>query len=325
MPIRKQFLDLMRQQERALGSAWAGLADQLALIIQRYADRDGTIPLSRWRQLRQELADAIARFVLARPEQAAFRVLSGGTVLPLSTFMSILWSTLQDSVRLGVQQQNEFLTAHVTNEIQGQLRRAFLDPFARLDDLPPSEAAVLRKYVHPLEALRSDGLQIAQRLPVAVADMQRRSTALLNTLLSEQTSASEIATAFRQYYDGKLTRFGSWGIRAGERLLKIARSEPIYAFSLASQAAAGTNPYLDTQVYVRRGRNVPCRICDGVVAGNPYTLENVILPGYHASCFCYIEFRNRTVPQWDYAVDQRWLQTMGALSPAFAERLLRLN
>lgn len=322
--IRSEFLQLMRQQEAALGAAWRGLTDQLVTVVLRHADRNGNIPVERWRTLRRELADVIERFVLARPEQAAFRVLAGGTVLPLSTFGGILWDTISQAMRLTVQEQNNILTQQIANELQGQLRRAFLDPFTRLNELPPQEAAALRRYQHPLEAIRGDGLQIAQRLPLAVADTQRRTLALVNVLLSEQQSASAIGDTLRQYYAGEFKRVGMWGVRAGERLLRIARSEPIYAASQASIAAAATNPYV-WDVLVRRGRSVPCAQCDGVVAGNPYTVETVPYPGYHSNCLCYLVFQRRNQPRWDFTVDSRWLQTAGAMSPLFIERLLRVD
>lgn len=321
--IRSDFLNLLKQQEKVLDAAWSGLADQLAAIIARYADADGTIPLDKWRQLRREIADTIQRFVLARPENAAFRVLSGGTVLPLSPFFSILWDTLSESMRLAVLEQNNFLTQHVANEIQGNLRRAFLDPFMRLNELPPEEAAALRRYQHPLEARRSDGLMIEQRLPVAVADLQRRTTALLNVLLSEQTSGTDIGNIMRQYYAGDYRRPGSWGVRAGERLLKIARSEPIFAFSQASVAAAATNPFV-VEVYVERTRSVACAVCDPIVQRSPYSIENVPYPGFHGNCVCRLRYVVRSTPKWDYTSDPQWTRTVGAMSTQLVQRLLRL-
>lgn len=323
--IRSEFLALLKQQESALDAAWSGLAEQLAALITRYADANGNIPLDKWRQLRRELADTIHRFVLARPENAAFRVLGGGTVLPLTPYFSLLWDTLQQTIRLAVKEQNDILTAQVQDQLQGQLRRAFLDPFVRLDQLPPEEAAVLRLYQHPLEAKRDDGLMLEQRLPVAMADAQRRTTALLNTLLSDQMPATDIGQQMRLYFAGELQRAGSWGIRFGERLRRIAHSEPIFSFSLASQAAAATNPYLTTEIYIRRGRSVPCAICDGIVSNNPYTLLNVPIPGYHRDCLCYVQYRTSRQPRYDITADPQWLRTVGAMSSQFAERLMQMN
>lgn len=327
--VRSQFIRLMRDQEQALDAAWQGLADQLAAIFLRYAGADGRIPLDKWRQVRREISDLLTRFVLRQPDNAAYRILSGGTVFPLTPFFTILWDTQSEAMRLAVKEHADIMAQVVSDQIQGQLRRAFLDPFQRLNELPAEESAVLKVYQHPLAAKRDDGLMLEQRIPPAVADVIRRSTALFNTLVSDQMTAAEIGAEFRKYYAGSFrkpyVRPGMWGIGAGERLLRIARSEPIFAFSLASQAAGATNPFIALEVYVRRGRSVPCKVCDGVVAGNPYTLENIVLPGYHANCLCFIEYLIRRQAQWDTTVDPRWLQTAGALSPLLIQRLLRME
>lgn len=322
--IRSEFLDLLRSQELALNAAWSQLADQIAVILARHADRDGTIPPSRYRQLRADIQALITRYVLAQPDNAAFRVLANGTIYPLSPFMQTLWSTLDQVMRLAVLEQNQIMTQHIADQIQGQLRRAFLDPFERLNQLPPPEASVLRLYEHPLEARRSDGLQMEQRLPMAVADFNRRLMSLINPMLGDHQSVQEIERDVRKYFDGSLRRLGMQGRRAGERLRRIAQSEPIFAFSQASRAAAATNPFI-VEVFIRRTRSVPCAICDPIVAGNPYTAESFPIPGYHSHCVCKIEYEVSQNPQWDFSVDNRWTNTAGAMSNLFIERLLRMN
>lgn len=322
MTVRRDFIDLLRKQERDLDDLWDGLADSVVTILSRYADRDGNIPLSRWRQIRIDIQNLLTRFVVNQPQQAAWNVLSTGAVFPTTPFMQLLWATLEASTRLAVKEHADFLTQYVANEIQGTLRRAFLDPFERLNDLPPEEASVLRRWVHPLEATRGDGLQLEQRLPMAAADMGRRTNALINVLLSEGKTAQEMADEIRNYFSGRSRRVGVWGQRAGERLLRVARSEPVFAFGQASTAAAGTNPFI-TAVYVNRGRSVPCAICDSQVKGNPYTLETVPQIGFHANCMCYYSFRLSGDPAWETS-DAEWLRTIGALSGQYVELLLRI-
>lgn len=322
MAVRSEFLALMREQERDLDALFRAVAERIGILLMRFVAPDGKIPLERQRELRSAISGVLSSSVLnvTQGNFSAWRVNNDGSIEPTTPYFRILWETMTDAMRLAVKEQADIMTARMSEFLVARLRVAFLDPFA-VESLPLAERRTLRRYQHPLVARRSDGRQLDQRLQVAMVEMVRKTTRLVDQWVFEQKAPAEIETLLQRYFSGDLPQPDS--VRGAMELRRIARSEPLFAFSLASVAAAATNPYVLT-VYVERGRSVPCSICDPIAAKSPYPIDEVLLPGYHSHCFCGLRYVTEPAARFDVN-DALWQQTVGALNSNFINLLLKMQ
>lgn len=319
MATRQQFLTLMRELERDLDSAFAKLSRDLTAIVGRYLTTDNEVRPQDMREMRRVLGMAMTEFVFRG--DSPFTVDRDGDVRAESVYMAILWAAMRRAMQLAVEEQAALMRPRFTDAQVTQLERATLNPFTRDAYLPAQETRVLNRYQHPLVFRREDGRLLEDRLVVATQDMIRKTSQQIETMITQRLPLVQIGDSLERYF--QKTKGGERGAMA---LRRIARSEPGFAFGLASVAAGATNPIVTT-VRVRRGRSVPCSICDAKVANNPYTLDTVPFPQYHAHCLCYLVFETERGDAriQEYLNSERWLETQGALSTGFIDKLLRLS
>lgn len=259
---------------------------------------------------------------------AVFSQSASGAPQPRTPFAQILWNAERAAMQIAVDEQARILRTRLARypDVIRQLERARLNPFDQMAQLPVDVRRVLMRYELPIESRRADGRALTERVVIASVEARRRLTALLSQLFAEGATANAIVDTLRTYYttgfrNERPNGVGKLGSYENRRLLM---SEPVYARSMASIAGAALNPFI-TEVYIRRTRNRPCPICDEIVKGNPYTLTDAPLPGFHSHCACQYVFRTRgdTASVVARMRDNGLLDVKGALSPDFLTILQR--
>jgi hypothetical protein len=299
------------------------MVERIGGLLLRASDSEGKIPLNRQRELREAISSVILSTILnvSQGQWQAWRILPDGSIEPESPFFQLMWATMTDSMKLAVKEQSDLMEARMADWLISRLRVAHLNPFAIMDQLPKPEQAALRRYQHPLAARRSDGRQLSERLQIAAAETVRKTMQPIDSWIAGGFNVRQMQDMLERYYSGKLSLFGSE--RGGIDLRRIARSEPIFAFSQAAIAAAATNPYVGI-VHIERTRSEPCPICDPIAANSPYPIEDAPLPGFHAHCLCKFRFETLRVPEWD-TDHSTWRQSIGAVNRQFIDLLERMQ
>lgn len=130
---RARALAVMRQNETAMSALYAGLARDVAAIVQRRADADGNVPRSATFEIQQQAGELARRFFLGRNgrgEWAPFDTVGNGAVIPLSPYMRQLWAAIRAAVRIPVEQSAAILERRLPLDVLTVMRAADVNPFA---------------------------------------------------------------------------------------------------------------------------------------------------------------------------------------------------
>ena len=129
---RARALAVLRENEAAMTALYAGLARDVAAIVQRRADADGNVPRQATFEIQQQAGELVRRLFLGRNgrgEWAPFDTVGNGAVIPLSPYMRQLWAAIRSAVRIPVEQSAAILERRLPLDVLTVIRAADVNPF----------------------------------------------------------------------------------------------------------------------------------------------------------------------------------------------------
>lgn len=327
---RSQFLHLLRDGETRLRADFQTFSDRArTYLMTAVDDATGKIPLIDQKKVEQQIAGAILYYFLASGA-TAYTLTSNGTLIPTSPYLRLLWRQVEEATRTAANaaaaDERQALSGH--DDLIKKLANAQLDPFspaafALLGDVD----GLFRDYVAPYGLVWADGKTLQDRVLLCAAETRRKVALLLSLLLSEGKSAKEIAATLDQFMTGKLKGANKpYGTTAFYDASRLLLSETNYAHQKAALISGALDPFVDMVDIVLSPSHKEVDLCDEAAAGSPYAIKDAPVLGLHSGCLCqYLFHRNgRTVATAErLRGNPERLNVRGALSPGFAELLLR--
>lgn len=306
---RQRFLGVLARAERDFADVFAALNDQITVELARAAGGDGTIPPARAQAVRDEVgARVTATFLgIARgqgtPAYRPFQV-QLGRVLPLSPYMATLWGHIEDVTRLAVDQHAAMMHQRLAGapDVRRALERATRNPFAqRVAEQADYNPRPFLAYDPPHRWVRPDGYTLSDRIWRTAGDMRRQIDRVLAEGIAQGKGALQIAKDLEPYLQpgrvGRLTR-KPYGTRASYDAMRLARTEITAAHTRAGLMSANLNPFVSGYRVALSRQHPQPDICDTVVAGGPYALDDVVnLPPLHPHCLCTVLWETAISPE----------------------------
>jgi hypothetical protein len=220
------------------------------------------------------------------------------------------------ATRQAVEQQAAILNNGLRREpqVRNQLRAATRSPLDRFPDYLPPYAVAL------------DGRTLSERVISAAAETSRKVRLLLRELLAAGLPVREIDATLRQFMTGTLkAKRKPYGTTARFDAARLLRGETTRAYGAAGLTSAALNPFILSVDWVTSARHSKIDICDDHARNSPYAVDAVPPYPSHAHCLCYLRYRidGRTQAVVNRLRESDLLNVRGALSPGFADLLLR--
>jgi len=306
-------------------TAFRRVSDQIAGIVRRYANADGSLALSNQDEtrLRQEARQAVMRLFVDPYTEAAF---ASDGVTALAEYPRLLNKYYVYVVAAHVRTHRRWMKAHLPEDVYNWLASVRSKPFTeaknpylrqpdepledyleRLDDLRifrPNPLAKLdpsRQWVPMHNWNTPDGYVLSDRVWRVGDETRRQIDALITQALREGRSAEWIARRVEQFLTpgaAKIRTKTPYGRDGSYSAMRLARTEIARAANFASYTAGYMNPYC-TGVDVARSANgdATCPICPQHATidisqqrvKEPYSYDAAHIPPNHPHCMCRVE------------------------------------
>jgi hypothetical protein len=284
---RSRHLRVMRENERQMTALFAGLASYATSRIVRAADSEGNIPRSATYDLQRDIGDRIVRAFVGRNragEMAAYEVLPDGSVMPLSSYMRILWGSITDAMRIQVEQQAAMMDRLLPADLKlmlrtGMVREQVFTPNPLADYDPP------HLWVDP------NGYRLSDRIWRTAGVTRREIDAMLEDAIARGRGSLSLARDLERFlHPGrqlKRTR-APYGTDASYDAMRLARTEISRAAAQAHEVSARANPFVERLRWKLSPQHPCCDICDNY-ADKEYELDSLPTQPAHPHCMCYWE------------------------------------
>lgn len=276
---RLDLFNIIVAQEAAFERLLTASASEMYNILYNNDDHNGEIPIERQERVRQQIIGALIGLFMT----SDMRMFSFDTneIRPLTPFARVLSNSIRQSTEVGVGQQRSFMERGLRNqdELRANLLNNRSDPRGLIDN-----------YANTYTMIRSSGRTIEDSVLLAAVEIRRKLNNVLTELFGMSAKVKDMVKRIGAFMNPKLTwDEGGGGVFPAVRMV---RSEPLLAYSLAARNSGQLNPFIDV-VYVRRSspNAIPCPVCDPVVAGSPYTIGTISLVGFHPECLCQYTFK----------------------------------
>lgn len=305
-----RFLAIARRNEQRMAALFQDLASFAVDEVMRRADAEGNIPRRATFELQQVIGQRVLNTfigVTATSDRQPFQI-QAGRVVPLSPYARALWASLQESIRLPVEQQANDMRRRLTPDLTAILRTGIRDPLAvaarQVSEMTIAEQNVFRpnplaRYDPPHLWVDPNGYRLSERIWNTAENTRRRLDLFLETAIREgrDQGATGIARDLEAFLmpGRQLTRTRKpYGIDVSFDAMRLARTEITAAHSRAFEASAAMNPFVAGKKWNLSRSHPEPDICDDHAAGGPngdgvYPLDDPLnIPGSsHPHCLCY--------------------------------------
>ena len=236
----------MRRNEEQMTALFESVARYGTSRIMRAADSEGNIPRSATYDLQRDIGDRIVRTFVGRNragQMAAYEVLPNGAVMPLSSYMRILWSSITDAMRIQVEQQAAMMDRALPADIKLMLKTGVVREQGKVFTPNP-----LAGYDPPHLWVDPNGYQLSDRIWSTAGVTRRKVDAFLEDGIAQGRGALSLSKDLEQFlHPGRqLKRTKTpYGTDASYDAMRLARTEISRAASQAHEIAARANPFVE--------------------------------------------------------------------------------
>lgn len=259
------------------------MSDEIGGLLNRRAGFDGTIPLSRLREVRVSLAPMVMEYFVSSDGRNAF----SENGLPLSPFATLLMQHIAVVTSDVVQAHTRWMQKNIPLDIQLWLQNGT----RRIQE--QQNRQVLVRYQPSTEWLDSRGYTLSDRIWQSGTETRRKLDLLLTEGIRDGISAVDLAKkieGFLNPYQKNIRTKKPYGSDGSFNALRLTRSEITLAHSRAALVAAGANPFVVSMDYKLSPSHPKFDICDGFAANSPYPVEECPIPveDTHPHCLCVV-------------------------------------
>lgn len=288
MTVRKQFLQVHKTQEQELKHLFENLAADVIGTLRRYTDLQANS-----RRIRTVIADKVTALFLMRTNNTlAPFILFNGSILPLSPYMAIIWKNIKLMTELAVSEQEQIMLKKLEKapDVVNALKSASGDPFESSVLEFHTTIAEVNKYDPTRSWVQDGGYNLSDRIWQTSTDMRSKLDAYLDEAINSGKSMEDMAREIQQYLiPGRQLPVTSkpYGKNGSFNAVRLARTEITAAYSRSGLIAARLNPFITGYKTRRSVNGVPCNICDPIVNGGVYKLDDIehAVPN-HPHCLC---------------------------------------
>lgn len=286
---RSQHLRVMRNNERQMTALFAGLSRYATSQIVRAADAEGNIPRSATYDLQRDIGERVMRTFLGynrKGELAAYEMLQDGTVLPLSSYMRILWGNITDAMRIQVEQQAAMMEKRLPADIKLMLRTGGVREQTSVFTPNP-----LAGYDPPHLWVDPNGYTLSERIWSTAGTTRRKIDAMLEDAIARGRGSLKLSRDLERFLlpNRGLVRTGKpYGTDASYDAMRLARTEISRAAAQAHEVAARANPFVSGLRWKLSPQHPCCDICDNY-ADKEYSFDDWPRQPAHPHCMCYAE------------------------------------
>lgn len=240
---RSRHLRVMRNNERRMTALFAGVARYATSRSVRAADAEGNIPRSATYDLQRDIDERIVRMFLGRNragELAAYEVLPDGSVMPLSPYMRVLWSSITDAMRIEVEREAALMDRLLPADLKLMLRSGVV----REQVFTPNPLA---GYDPPHLWVDPNGYRLSDRIWRTAGVTRRKVDAMVEDGIARGRGSLSLSRDLERFlHPGRqLKRTKTpYGTDASYDAMRLARTEITRAASKAHEAAAQANPFV---------------------------------------------------------------------------------
>jgi hypothetical protein len=236
----------MRDNEREMTVLFESVARYGTSRIVQAADSEGNVPRSATYDLQRDIGDRIVRMFLGRNrvgELAAYEVLPNGAVMPLSSYMRVLWSNITDVMRIRVEQQAAIMRRMLPADIKLMLQSGVMREQSTV--FTPNSLAA---YDPPHLWVDPNGYQLSDRIWRTAGVTRRKVDAFLEDGIAQGRGALSLSRDLERFLlpNRQLRRTKTpYGTDASYDAMRLARTEISRAASQAHEVAARANPFVE--------------------------------------------------------------------------------
>jgi len=286
---RSRHLRVLRRNEQQMTALFAGLSRYATSRIVRAADAEGNVPRSATYDLQRDIGERIVRTFVGynrSGELAAYEVLPDGSVMPLSSYMRILWANITDAMRIQVEQQAAMMERQLPADIKLMLKSGTVreqgevftpNPLAGYDPL--------HLWVDP------NGYRLSDRIWSTASTTRLKVDAMLDDGIKRGRGSLKLSRDLEQFLlpNRTLVRTKTpYGTDASYDAMRLARTEISRAAAQAHETAARANPFVEKLRWKLSPQHPCCDICDNY-ADKEYELDALPTQPAHPHCMCYWE------------------------------------
>ena len=298
-----RFLRIMRTQEGQLTGMFRELSAFAARELARAADADGVVPVRQTSALQRSIGDRTeAMFVGTGADgQRAPYILLQGQLVPQSQYMRILWTAIQDSTRLAVEQHASIMERHMSPSFVAQLRAVQVPDFTRAlvfeirTTNPFAEYDPAHRWVDP------NGYRLDDRIWNTSTTTRRKIDRLLAEGIKEGKAATTMAKELEVFLKpGRTLRTKRpYGTTGSYDALRLARTETTRAHAAAQERGALANPFIQAVNVVLSHSHPKPDICDTAADLSPFPKDAIpseyAIP-LHPHCLCHYTYEMLDTP-----------------------------
>lgn len=263
--------------KREIKPVFQGVIDRIGGIIARNADRAGTVPLNRLRDVQTEAGAAVDSMFVGVDGRSAY---APDEVTPLAPYPRVLNKWLVLASWGVVEAHQRYIRSHTPDTLFSWLTRG--------QGIQPGYSAA-HEWVDP------NGYRLSDRIWRADMSTRLKIDSLLADGIRQGKSAASIARQLEQFLLPGRQGIKSRKVASGSYdAMRLARTEITRAFGEATIAAAQANPFVSGIDWVLSASHPRVDICDqlatvgmsGQRLREPYPVGSV--PGYppHPQCLC---------------------------------------
>ncbi len=293
-----------------IGTAFAGLGEQLRGVILRYADASGIIPVRQIGNVQREAGNMLVRFFVGMDGRSPF---AQDGITPLATYPRILNKWLARVVADNVLVHSRWMKRNVPEDVYDWLAtvpsRSAPIVVSEMIHLSLAEIDALRLFhPNPLAEYEPSHTWVDPRgyvLSDRIWQTSVQTRAKLDLFLAERIRAGQgafqMAKELEQFLNPNRRPFRTkkpYGKDASYDAMRLARTEIARAGNQAAFISSYLNPYVDKLEVVRSPNgDIKCTICPqhatigigGERLREPYSIETADIPPYHAHDMCRVE------------------------------------
>jgi hypothetical protein len=257
----------MRRNEQQMTALFEAVARYGTSQIMRAADDEGNVPRSATYDLQRDIGERIVRMFLGRNregELAAYQVLPDGTVMPLSSYMRVLWGNITGAMRVEIEREAALMDRLLPDDIRAGLalragiareQEDILDSLAdywRVWRTDPDRQVFapnpLADYDPPHLWVDPNGYRLSDRIWRTTSETRRKVDGFLEDGIARGRGALKLSKDLERFlHPGRqLKRTKTpYGTDASYDAMRLARTEITRAASQAHELAAQANPFVE--------------------------------------------------------------------------------
>ena len=283
---KSRFLAAMRELEREMVLLFTGLAAAAARELQRHADAEGNIPVSRTYDIQAAIGALVAGFFLGRTPAGGrepFLPLPDGEPFPLSPYSRALLNSISAVEALPIEQGQGILLSRLSGDplVANQVRQTH----ALFTTNPLAQYERAHTWIDP------NGYQLSERIWRTAGNTRRKLDLFLEQNIAEGRGALAMSRDLETFLQpGRTLRTKKpYGTDASYDAMRLARTETARAHARAHEFAAAENPFVaGLEIVLSRSHPKP-DICDEAAAAGPWPVDQI--PGQyrlpmHPHCLC---------------------------------------